>query len=91
MGKEKESRALTSEFLNTPEQFGPFAKAQIYAWQGETDDAFKSLELALEQHNLSLANILLRDAFRHLEADPRHPIFLEKLGLLGAWKVMPRD
>jgi len=91
MGREKESRALTSEFLNTPAQFGPFAKAQIYAWRGESDDAFKSLELAFEQHNLSLANILLYEAFHHLEPDPRYPIFLEKMGLLGAWKAMLRD
>lgn len=91
MGKEKESRALTSEFLNTPAQFGPFAKAQIYAWRAETDDAFKFLEIALEQHDLSLANILLYDAFHHLEPDPRYPVFLEKMGLLEAWESMPRD
>jgi hypothetical protein len=27
-----------------------------------------------------LANILLRDAFRHLEADPRYPVFIGKPG-----------
>jgi len=91
MGKEKESRALTSEFFNTPAQVDPFVKAQVYAWRGENDDAFKSLELAFEQHNLSMANILMYDAFHHLESDPRYPIFLEKLGLLEAWKAMPRD
>jgi len=91
MGEEEESRALHSEFLNTPAQFGPFAKAQIYAWQGEKDDAFKSLELAFEQHHIALGNIFLYDAFHHLEADPRYPIFLEKLGLLEAWKAMPSE
>ena len=89
IGEEEKSRALTREFLNTPAQFGPFAKAQIYAWRGENDDAFKSLEIAFEQHNLALANILLWDAFHHLEADPRYAIFLEKLGLFEAWKAMP--
>ena len=89
MGEEEASRALHSEFLNTSAQFGPFAKAQIYAWRGENDDAFKSLEIAFEQHNLALANILLWDAFHHLEADPRYAIFLEKLGLFEAWKAMP--
>jgi tetratricopeptide (TPR) repeat protein len=91
LGKEEESRALTSEFLNTPAQFGSFAKAKIHAWRGENEAAFKSLEMAFEQRNRGLANILLFDAFHHLEADPRYPIFLEKLGLLEAWKVMPRD
>jgi len=91
MGEEEESRALHSEFLNMPAQFSPLAKAEIYAWRGENDDAFKSLELAFEQHNFGLANILLWDAFHHLEPDPRYPVFLEKLGLLEAWKAMPRD
>ena len=91
MGDEEQSLALHSEFLNTPSEFGPFTKAQIYAWRGENDDAFKSLELAYEQHNLAMANILLRVAFHHLESDPRYPIFLEKLGLLEAWREMPRD
>ncbi len=91
MGEEEKSRALTSEFLDTSADFGPYTKAQIYAWRGENDDAFKSLEFAFEQHNFGLANILLYEAFHHLEADPRYLIFLEKLGLLGAWKAMPRD
>ncbi len=91
MGEEEESRALTSEFLNTPAEIGPFAKAMIYAWQGEYDDAFESLELAFEQRNRGLANILIFDASRHLEDDPRYPAFLEKLGLLEAWKIMPRE
>jgi TolB-like protein/DNA-binding winged helix-turn-helix (wHTH) protein/Tfp pilus assembly protein PilF len=89
LGREKESRALVSEFLDTPAEFGPFAKAQIYAWQGEHDDAFRSLEIAFEQHHVGLANILLYIPFRYLEADPRYPVFLEKLGLLEAWQAMP--
>ena len=91
MGEEEESWALHSEFLNTPAQFGPFTKAQIYSWRGENDDAFKFLEIAFEQHNHGLTNILARGAFHHLESDPRYPVFLEKLGLLEAWKAMPRD
>ena len=91
MGEEEESRALTSEFLNTKAEFGPFRKARIYAWQGENDDAFKFLEIAFEQHNAGLANILIYADFQHLEADPRYPVFLEKMGLLEAWESMPPD
>lgn len=91
MGEEEKSRALTSEFLKTPAEVGPFAKANIYAWRGESDDAFKFLEIAFEQHNVGLANILINEAARHLEADPRYPVFLEKMGLLEAWKAMPTE
>lgn len=63
----------------------------IYAWRGENDSAFESLELAFEQHHNGLANILLNDALTRLGSDPRYPIFLEKLGLLEAWKGMPPE
>jgi TolB-like protein/Flp pilus assembly protein TadD len=89
LGEEEESRALTREFLNTPAEFGPFAKAMIYAWRGENNAAFESLEIAFEHHNKGFDSILLVDAFRHLETDPRYSIFLEKLGLLEAWQAMP--
>jgi len=91
MGEDAESRALTSEFLNTKAEIGTFSKAGIYAWRGENDDAFKFLEIAFEQHNPSLANILVYEAFYHLEADPRYPVFLEKMGLLEAWEAMPPE
>ena len=87
MGQEEESRALTRDFLNTPAHVSSYSKAMIYAWRGENDAAFEFLELAFEQH-WSLHNILLIDAFHHLEDDPRYPIFLEKLGLFEAWKTM---
>jgi TolB-like protein len=89
MGEEEESRALTKKFLNTPAHVGTYSKAMIYAWRGENDSAFEFLELAFEQHYSALSNILIQDAFHHLEDDPRYPVFLEKLGLLKAWKTMP--
>jgi len=91
MGKEEESRALTSEFLKTPAEFAPYSKASIYAWRGENDAAFESLDLAFEQHHSGLGNFLFHDNFRYLEADPRFPVFLEKLGLLEIWKALPPE
>jgi len=91
LGQEKESRALTHDFLNTPAHVGPYAKAIIYAWRGENDSAFEFLELAFEQHRSGLANILTYDALHYLEDDPRYPVFLEKLGLLEAWKTMQAE
>ena len=88
LGQEKESRALTHDFLSTPAHVGPYAKAIIYAFRGENDSAFEFLELAFEQHDSALANILTHDALHHLEDDPRYPVFLEKLGLLEAWKTL---
>lgn len=80
--------AIASEFLKTSIQDHPFPKAEIYAWRGENDSAFESLEAAFEQRDSRLANFLFNNSFAHLEADPRYPVFLEKLGLLEAWKAM---
>lgn len=87
LGKEEESRALTSEFLNSPAENGPLAKASIHAWRGENDSAFEFLEVAFELHHSGLANILLFAPLQRLESDPRYPVFLEKLGLLEAWEA----
>jgi TolB-like protein/Tfp pilus assembly protein PilF len=91
MGREQESRALTNEFLQTPAQEAPHAKAVIHAWRGENDEAFRFLELAYEQRHSGLANILITPALARLASDPRYPVFLEKLGLLEAWKAMPPE
>jgi len=89
LGQKTESIALTSEFLKTPVREHPFSKAEIYAWRGENDSAFEALEAAYEQHDTRLANFLINSSFSLLEADPRYPVFVEKLGLLEAWKAMP--
>jgi hypothetical protein len=34
---------------------------------------------------------MIHDALHHLEDDPRYPVFLEKLGLLEAWKTMQAE
>jgi adenylate cyclase len=91
LGQEKESRALTIEFLNTPVQESPYPKAVIYTSRGEYDSAFEALEAAFDQHNSSLSNFLFVNGFNRLEADPRYPVFLEKLGLLEYWKELPAD
>jgi adenylate cyclase len=91
LGEELESLAITNDLLKTSAQERPYRMASVYAWRGENDLAFEWLEAAFEQHDSSLANILRYREFDNLKADPRHTIFLEKLGLLEAWKAMPKS
>jgi tetratricopeptide (TPR) repeat protein len=88
LGNETGSLAIINEYLNTSAQNYPMSMAATYAWRGENDPAVKWLEIAYEQRDSGLSNILLWDAFDHLEADPRYRVFLEKMGLLEAWKEM---
>ncbi len=91
LGKELESRAIANEFLETSAQEYPMVMAIIYAWRGDNDSAFAWLEEAFVQRTRELNNILWNDALSRLENDPRYPGFLEKLGLLEAWKAMPPE
>lgn len=91
LGKEAESLAITNEFLNTTAQDRPFQMAALYAWRGEIDSALQWLETAFEQRDSGLSNILIWREFNSLKADPRFPVFLEKPGLLEAWKTMPKS
>ncbi|MFB3077740.1 MAG: tetratricopeptide repeat protein, partial [Lysobacterales bacterium] len=91
LGEEMESQAITNEILETSAEEYPLQMAIIYAWRGENDSAFEWLEAAFEQRDGRLHNILWIDALARLESDPRYPVFLDKLGLLEAWKAMPPE
>jgi tetratricopeptide (TPR) repeat protein len=88
LGREAESRALVTEFLNTPRQDHPFPKALIYAWLDENDAAFESLELAYEERHAGLANILVNPQLTRLKNDPRYLVLVEKMGLRKYWEAM---
>jgi hypothetical protein len=91
LGEELESLAITNDLLKTSAQEQPYRMATVYAWRGENDLAFEWLEAAFKQRDSGLANILAYREFGSLKADPRYPIFLEKLGLLEAFKAMPKS
>jgi len=55
--------------------------AHVYAYRGETDAAFKWLELAFDNKDYSLLEILNYPEFKSLYGDPRWNAFINKLGL----------
>ena len=89
LGDEDQSQALIKELLAEADKF-PGAMSSIYAWRGENDAAFEWLEKAFQQGS-GFFNILGIEWARGLEDDPRYPIFLEKIGLLEAWRAMPPE
>ncbi len=68
----------------------PGPMASMYAWRGENDLAFEWFDLAFQQGDFRLFNFLGNEWLRGLENDPRYPVMLEKIGLLEAWKAMPK-
>lgn len=91
LGKEAEAQAMISKLLEAAADAEPGAMAETYAWRGENDLAFDWLDVAFQDHSGTLAIFLGIPWNKNLEIDPRYPVFLEKLGLLEAWKAMPKS
>lgn len=87
LGNEAQSQALIKELLASSAHQYPLPMATVYAWRGENDAAFEWLELAFQQGD-SFISLLSNEWTRGLKNDPRYPIFLEKIGLLGEWEAM---
>ena len=91
LGNEAEAQSMINELLETSAHDVPLLMASVYAWRGEDDSAFEWLEIAYQRHDYRLVHFLGSLWFRNLTADPRYPVFVEKLGLLEEWKAMPPE
>jgi TolB-like protein len=59
----------------------PFGIATIYAFRGESDEAFRWLDRAYQQHDVDLYVLKTRVEFAALAGDPRYKAFLRKMNL----------
>jgi adenylate cyclase len=57
----------------------PFAIAEVYAFRGESDEAFKWLDRASARKDPGLALLIHNPAFKKLEGDARYKAFLPKI------------
>ncbi len=81
LGKTKEANELLTQFVA---EYGEIAWpniAHVYAFRGEKDEAFKWLDLALENKDSSLLDILNFPEMKNLWGDPRWNKLIDKLGL----------
>jgi len=81
LGRHQEAdKALASFKENHPD--GPFQTAEIHAWRGETDEAFKWLDKAYDERDSGLHEMLNDPFLSNLVEDERWPVFLRKMGLI---------
>jgi adenylate cyclase len=59
----------------------PFTSATIYAYRGESDEAFKWLDRAYAQKDALLHQIKGYPLLKSLEGDPRYKALLRKMNL----------
>jgi tetratricopeptide (TPR) repeat protein len=90
LGREADAQALIDKLLKTSADEKPIPMAITFAALGENDLAFEWYEKAFQQNPGSFAYFLRRPWNKGLESDPRYPAFVEKLGLLEAWKSIPK-
>ena len=88
LGNHEEAQAFVNEYLEKSSREFPARTAALYASLGDNDTAFEWLETAFQQRDGGLSYVLNNVNLRNLESDLRYPVFLEKLGLLEAWKAM---
>ena len=55
--------------------------AQVYAWRGQADEAFRWLDRAADHHDAGLAYLKYDPLLRQIRGDPRYPALLDKLKL----------
>ena len=80
-----------AQFIAENQHDSAFQIAQLYAVRGHPDDAFKWMETAYQQRDSGLAQSLLTDGMlRVLYDDPRWEPFVDKIGLLQAFRDMPK-
>jgi TolB-like protein/Tfp pilus assembly protein PilF len=79
--RKADSDAALAQMLKDQANHNPFYIAQVYAFRGESDEAFKWLDRAYEQKDVGLSHIKGDVPFKTLEGDPRYKAFLKKMNL----------
>ena len=79
--RKADSDEALAQMVKDQAKHNPFYIAQVYAFRGESDEAFNWLDRAYEQKDLSLSHIKGDVPFKTLESDPRYKAFLKKMNL----------
>src|SRR5207244_5514626 len=53
--------------------------AEVYAWRGETDNAFEWLQISLDNHDTGLLSLLIDPLLRSLRGDLRYKSMLDNI------------
>jgi TolB-like protein/DNA-binding winged helix-turn-helix (wHTH) protein/Flp pilus assembly protein TadD len=81
LGRKADSDAALAKYIKSYADYSPSGVASIYAFRGESDEAFKWLDRAYAQKDTLLHGIKYRTDFDKLHDDPRYKAFLKKMNL----------
>jgi TolB-like protein len=83
IGRAAESDALLEELIRAVPDDGAFQIAEVYAFRGASDEAFRWLDHADAQRDPGLSQLRLSPSLVRLHGDPRWVALLRRLGLGG--------
>jgi TolB-like protein/tetratricopeptide (TPR) repeat protein len=81
LGRSRQAAAALAALVSAHQHEAPFQIACVHAWRGQIDEAFRWLDLALEQGDAGLQDIKVSPLLGKLQADPRYPALLKRIGL----------
>lgn len=81
LGRKADSDAALAQYIKGYADYSPSGVATVYAFRGESDEAFKWLDRAYSQRDTLLSGIKYRTEFDKLHDDPRYKAFLKKMNL----------
>ena len=81
LGNKRESDAALAQMIKNYADYSPSGVATVYAFRGESDEAFKWLDRAYMEKDALLYAMKFRTEFNGLHDDPRYKAFLKRMNL----------
>jgi tetratricopeptide (TPR) repeat protein len=81
LGHTQEAQRQLSELISKNSVTAAYQIAEVYAWWGDEDQAFRWLDSAYAQHDAGLTFVKGDPLLRGLRSDPRYRALLRKMNL----------
>jgi len=85
VGRHEEERQMQQYLIDKGSDRWANTIAMNFAWHGDLDTAFKWLDVAYDQRDTYMSNLIFNPWMANLHDDPRWEKILDKMGLLPYW------
>ena len=88
LGRHEEEQQIRQNMIDEYSQTWAFGIVLTYAWHGDLDKAFEWLDIAFEQKDHYMTQLVFNPWLASLHDDPRWEKIVDKMGLLKYWKEL---
>jgi len=86
LGRHEEEQPIQQIMIDMYSESWAFGIVLTYAWHGDLDKAFEWLDIAFEQKDSYMTQLIFNPWLASLHDDPRWEVILDSMGLLEYWK-----